>query len=395
MRQVLLVSSEQATVSAVVSAMEPNGGLDKQNILASLDDLAARLEHGPAPAVLVDIDHDPKPTLIAIGSLSRRFASTRFIAVSAVLEAELLLLAMRCGVQNFLPKQTIAQDLKEVLSRVISSPQIQQKEGAMVAVLAAGGGCGATTFAVNLGYELALLSGDTPAAPSLIVDLDCCYGAVASYMGLDGAYGIMDLLNRDGPVDADLISSTALSPLPEAHALINTEPSRLGQTVSWDERRLGQILKTCKSVYRWTIVDAPRLPMACAAEIVRQSDAVFLLAQLTIKDLRVARQMLGALSRSGAGGAVRVLIGRYAKRRQLIALPEAREALGLAAGQPLGLLNNDYAAASKAVNFGKPLAEVARMSVLRRDIKALAAELSKAGRVSEVAGPAAMRPARA
>jgi len=392
MRNVLLMSNEAATVAAVAAAMEYNGQFDaKKDVCGSIEDLARRLEHGDTPVVLVDIDGDPEGTIAAIEPLSRRFGGTRFVVLSAVLQADLLLLAMRSGAHNFLQKRVIAQDLAGILNRIAASRQARQKSGSLVTVLSAGGGCGATTLVVNLANELALQSKDTTTASSLVVDLDCTYGAVASYLGLDGAFGILDLMNRDGPVDAQLIRSTALSRWPGTEALINTAPSRMGQVGALDGRRIAQTLQICRSVYRWTIVDAPRLPLACTSEIVRQSNAVFLLAQLTIKDLRAARQMLDALSRSVPGVGVRVLIGRYHRRRHLITLAQARETLGLSEGQTLGCLNNDYAAISQAVNLGKPLAEVARRSALRRDVQALTDELAQVDQEPEQPGHLAMK----
>jgi len=375
MKHVLLMTNELATVSAVTAALEANGQLDPRDVCRNLAELTARLERGGYPAALVDIDEQPRPILAALESLAKRFTSTRFAVLSGSQNRDLLLLVMRSGVRDFVEKRAIADDLAGVLKRLCPPTDATQK-GTLVTVLSAGGGCGATTFAVNLADELARLPAPPPPAPpSLIVDLDYCYGAVSSYLSLDGEYGLLDLLNRTDPIDAQLIRSTAISTGHQVHALLGTARERLGDAVAMDEQRIGEALEACKSAYRWTVVDAPRLPGPIAAEVVRHSDITFVMLQLTIKDLRVARQMLANLSLHVPGAPVQLLVGRYCGRRQLISLDEAREALGISAADALAYLHNDYDTVSKAVNFGKPLAEVAKHSNLRRDVQKLAATL--------------------
>jgi len=374
MKNVLLMTNELATVTAVTAALESNGRLDPRDVCRNLADLTARLERGGIPAVLVDVDEQPQQILTAVEALTKRFVDTRFAVLSGSLNPNLLLLAMRSGVNNFVEKRTIPSDLTGILKRLCPPTDLTQK-GTLVTVLSAGGGCGATTFAVNLADELAHLPQGPSVPPSLIVDLDYCYGAVGSYLSLDGEYGLLDLLSRTDPIDAQLIRSTALSSAPQLHALLGTARERLGEVVALDEQRIGEALEACKSAYRWTVVDAPRMPGPIAAAIVRHSDAVFLMMQLTIKDLRVARQMLASLALHAPGATVQLLVGRYSGRRQWIGLDEAREALGLTADQTLTCLSNDYRTVSKAVNIGRLLSEAAKRSDLRRDVQKLAAHL--------------------
>jgi len=172
-----------------------------------------------------------------------------------------------------------------------------------------------------------------------------------------------------------LIRSTALSHGPQLHALLATAQERLKNAPMLDEQRFAEALKACKSAYRWTVVDAPRLPATTVAEMVRHSDATFLVMQLTIKDMRVARQMLAGLAQHVPGAMVQLAVGRYCGRRQLIGLDEARQAMGLSETEPMTCLSNDYQTISKAVNFGKLLADVAKRSDMRRDVQKLAANL--------------------
>src|SRR6185436_8948194 len=117
-------------------------------------------------------------------------------------QPELLLEAMQVGARHFLLKKSVPADLSNVLHRLCPESNVVA-QGAAVTVLSAGGGCGATTVAVNLAAELQAL--DTDSRPALVADLDAHYGAVATYLGVDGEHGIYDLLTRAGALDGQLI----------------------------------------------------------------------------------------------------------------------------------------------------------------------------------------------
>jgi pilus assembly protein CpaE len=364
-RPVFLVTNQFATSNAVAAVLASNGALLPEQVCRDLGELASRLERTAAPAALIDIDVDPRGTLSALEPIARRYSGTRFIVLSTSMSSELLFEAMQIGARHFLLKDSIAADLIGVLHRVCpESPQSGQ--GDLVTVLSAGGGCGATTFAVNLANELRLAS----AQPALVVDLDACYGAVGAYLGVDGDYGILDLLGRGGVIDRQLVETTTLAGVDQVKALISTSTARLGDPVAADADRLGMAVKVFKDCFGHTVVDAPRVPLKTAAVLARASARTYVLLQLTIKDIGAARRMINGLAAAGIPAeSIVALVNRYRKRGSAITLEETQRVLG---ETRLECLSNDYPAASEAINMGKPLAQAAGRSGLRRDIQKLA-----------------------
>src|SRR6185312_6715325 len=100
--------------------------------------------------------------------LARWFPDTRFIVLSTAMGNELLLDAMKAGARHFLLKAAIVAELHDVLKR-LSSDSAPSSTGAAVTILSAGGGCGATTVAVNLAAELQLRGEAGHADPALVV----------------------------------------------------------------------------------------------------------------------------------------------------------------------------------------------------------------------------------
>lgn len=372
-RRVLLMTQEKRTTSAVAEALQNNGQLSPDDVCSDLQGLSRRLDSAAAPAALVDIDAHPESTLGALESLVRRHAQTRFIVLSDALRSEWLLQAMQAGARHYVIKGSIAADLEGVIYR-LCPVEAGTANGLTVAVLSAAGGCGATTIAANIAFELNQLLKE----PTLAIDLDYRYGGLAGYLGLDSEYGLLDLLSRGGAIDAHLIQTTIVKGRGGVDALLSTSASRLGEVdTPLEPARLMNGINACRQTYRATVIDAPRVSNAVATALARSSDLTLLLMQLTVRDVRSARRTLRELAARGVrSDAVVPVFTRYRRRGPMITLDEAVQALGAAADATT--VANDFPAVIEALNLGKPLYEVAGRSDVRRDIRQLAERAHKA-----------------
>src|SRR5205823_11361327 len=120
-------------------------------------DLPAHLARSASPIVMVDLDPEPHQVLLLLERVVARFPGSRFVGLSTSMESNLLLEAMQAGIRRVVVKQTMAAELRGVLDR-LSGGETSDKanHGDAWTILSASGGCGATTFAVNVAEELAL-----------------------------------------------------------------------------------------------------------------------------------------------------------------------------------------------------------------------------------------------
>ncbi len=371
---VILVTTHKETAEAVAEALHGKGRFILSKLCPNLDDLHAHLTRdGHASAVLVDIDPSPGPMLKQIDTMVSRFGEARFVLLlSSEFGRDLMLEAMQVGARHLLLKSAIKEDLPAVLDRLLPpGARDLSGEGTVITVLSGSGGCGATTLAFNLANELALDS----ARESLLIDLDWYYGAIAPYLGLQGRYGIGDLLARDSNVDGTLVRSTAVQFSKNLQVLLSPVSINDLNTASVTIRNMDHVLLACKQTYAHTVIDAPRVSREVAATLAGASAVVLIVFQLTVKDIHVVRSARAALLERGIPpGRIVLLANRYDKRSS-VTLEEAQTALG---GQSLQLISNDYRTAVYSINFGRPLSETAPTSLLRRDIKQLAASLKVA-----------------
>ena len=367
----LLVSSDPATVDSVSTTLGLNGQLQRNCLTRDVHELAQRLRSSPAKVALVDLGHTPMQILADLDPIVSRFPHTRFVVLSQTMESDLMLEAMQIGARHFLAKCLIPVELAHVLDRLLANGQARRggDKGKIVTVLSASGGCGATTIAVNLANEMALKRRGT----ALIIDLDWCYGAVSDSLGVETQYGVADVLAAADRIDEQLISSTAAEHSEQLQVLAGPSTHPMSTTPAPAYEHMDRALDVCSGVYASTVIDAPRVPQDIAAALADMSAAVVIVFQLTVKDLRMVKQLTSNLSDAGVDRQKLILLAnRFRRRGPLVPIAEARLVIN---DLPLRFVRSDFASTIRAANFGQPLAQAAPRSVARRDVMELADHL--------------------
>lgn len=367
---IVVMSSEPTTVDAVAAALGANQGrLGPENICADLRGLAVRLRTAGTEAVLVDVNGNPHKTLAELDGLVRQFHDTTFIVLANEMPSDLLLEAMQVGARHFLTKDSIETQLPGVLER-INHAGAPVEPGRLTTVLSACGGVGATTLAINLAWEMQLLSNERV----LLMDLDPWANTICRYLGIEPRFGLMNLLERPGRFDRSLVQGDAVAYAEKLSVLGGAPDARMFDAFHFDSERVVELLGVCQEAYRGVVVDLPRVSQSLAGELARRSDAVLVVFQAAVKDIQAARLAIAALVEHGVPPAViHPILNRHRKRGQMIPMEDIEKAL---TGLRVVPLSNDYVSTIQAANLGLPLAQAARNSEFRRDIQKLAATLS-------------------
>jgi pilus assembly protein CpaE len=340
-------------------------------ICKEVSELRSYLSNKKVQAVVVDIDPDPSRFLYALAAVLTAYPEIYVVVVCSHFTKKLALEAMQAGVRHFLEKKTIESDLTQELQQLIHG--VAKKEAGfgskVITILSAGGGCGATTVAVNLASELQLLT----SKPVLLIDFDSCYGTVSTYLGIKSQYGIADVLAHKGLIDQHLIQSSAYNYMENFHVLPSPAGIESPRAKSLQFENLTGVLEACREVYRYTVIDAPRMPESDVADLAGSSDVVLVVFQLTVKDLNFARSMVLSLTKSGiASEKIMSLANRVNKRGPLVRFEDGKKAVGL---KSCLAVRSDWRKAMKSVNNAQPLAQVVQKSGLRNDFRKLAAKV--------------------
>jgi len=359
-------------VEKIKSALEGSELLHLAGVRKEVSELRSSLSSKKVQAVIVDIDPEPAQVLYELANVLTAYPEIYVVVVCSNFTKKLALQAMQAGVRHFLEKDTIATELTQELQQLIHGSVKKKEAGSVstvISIFSAGGGCGATTVAVNLANELRLLS----FSPVLLVDMDIHYGTVSTYLGIKSEFGVADVLSRKGLIDQHLIKSSAYGYMENFHVLPSPAGIQSPKASSLEFDNLPRALEACREVYRYTVIDAPRMPESSTAKLADLSDIVLVVFQLTVKDVNFARSIVLSLTKSGIdSGKIISVANRIRKRGPLVRLEDGKKAVGAKYCQAI---RSDWRKAIKSVNGALPLARVVGKSGLRNDFRKLAAKV--------------------
>lgn len=360
------LSETEATVRRLASS---DARVSRVEIRTDLEGLDQLLAEDAAELALVELGAHPIEMLRRLDPLVRRHRDTRFVAVCETLESAVVLEAMQVGARSCIERGRLASELAATLDRLLGG-SAPVRGGRLVTILGAKGGAGATSVSLQLADEL---RGDGDA---LLVDLDESTGGLSQSLGLRGSFGVADVLRRGSAVDPELVRSTAQEAGKGLSALMSPALTGAGEADPLTFDSLHPFLAACRGAYAITVVDAARVPQRVALSLARESDAVLVVFQLSVVDLKGARRLLSVLAEGQiASDRVHAIANRVRKRGGLLTLADAKETLGKS---ELLTIANDYECVAKSLDLGRPLAECSPRSHARRDVQRLAERLNLA-----------------
>lgn len=368
----MFVTTDGDAAQVVRTVFASDALLTPVAVYGSLADAAAALD-GRAPGlVLVDIAPDPAGMLGELAELTAAHPGSRFVVVAPEFDRGQLFHSMQAGARHFMPKAWITPDAVPICRDLAEQCQPRDaRRGALVTVIAAGGGNGATTVAINLADELARIVGERAA----LLDLDDRFGGVAAHLGVSHNYGIADLLHRGGALDAELVRSTSYKHGERLDVLLGPASVDFAEPAAIDSERLVAGVGEIAAAYPAAVVDAGTLAMETVAGLAEASTAALIVFQLNVKDLKAARMTAKTLRDRGVQATPLLVANRVRKGKSQVTVVEAQKALD---AETLRTLPDDPEAALRALAGGEALSDAAPKSPLRRAILSLAAEVAPA-----------------
>jgi len=361
----ILVTAAGDVAARITEAMGDDPVLAPVERVSGLEALAAALPNASCALVLVDIAEDPQDILADLSPIVDAHPDKRFVVVSQTFDRDLLFLAMQAGARHFLPIDWIGPEVRLICRDLVDQVRGGAAgSGDIVTVLSASGGCGATTLSIALAADLARLRG----ARTVLIDLDTRLGGAANHLGLEGEYGIANVLERGPGLDPELLASTAVS-ASDIDVLLSPATVDFEEPAPLDFSRLEEVARVLRTAYGATVIDAPRVGADVAAELAGLSTAALLVTELNVSDLRSARAILRSLRARDAGQRVRIVASRVRKGGG-VTIADAVETLELEEN-PL-VVPEDHAGAIRALNAGVPVHNAAPKSPLARALGKIA-----------------------
>lgn len=314
-----------------------------RTMVLSSDSASSRVTAAP-DAVFVDIRSD-RSALGAIAGIKRRFPSVGIAIVVAALEPEVMLEAMRAGVNEVLAEPFSTPQVQAALGRIMTG-HIATKEGAAYAVIGAKGGLGATTIAVNLADAFAKSAGS-----SLLIDLELGAGDAAVLLGLEPRFSVADALENTYRLDETYFKglvARSRSGLDLLAASTRVVPA------STDPERLRAVIAFAVQHYPSIVLDVPRGDLLLLDSL-EWATQIYVVVNHELPSVRSAHRLATRL-KPRYGDRVGLIINRSDKQAEI-----SRDDISRAVSLPTRFVfPSDYRGALAAANKGQPIAQVAQ-----------------------------------
>jgi pilus assembly protein CpaE len=365
------IASSDLTSSAQLLA-----GLEQTGLVASVLQWVVpsdRLPDSPdqmPDVVFLDLARDPDPFFVFANQLRRIKPAVKLIACSAAVppQPNLLLEAMRCGVQDFLGKPVQPDSLKDLLLRLREDFQTKDfpSQDKLIVIMGSKGGVGATTVAVNLGVQLATFARKR----TVLLDFARPLGNVHLLLDLHPKFGVRDAVEGLDRLDSHFLAGLLTKHKTKLEVLAGTTQPEEWQSI--DVNILDRVVNVAQNAFDVVLLDIGSQFASDWGAILRSARMILIVAEANVPSLWTLERRLLALKGFGIPqDRARIIINRWHKGDD-----EVLKSIQKDINRPIfASLPNDFRKASQSVNLGTPLMENNHNNILSSRYRQIAGQL--------------------
>jgi pilus assembly protein CpaE len=350
---IVTIANNDAASAAQLSAMLQQTGLVKTIKLWTISSEKLPDAGDMAPdVVFLDLGRDHENYFNFAAHVRRLRPAAKVVALSAIVPPshQLLLEAMRSGVQDFLPKPVNAELLKQLLVQFSTDVDVKERPSLekLIVVMGSKGGVGATTVSVNLGVQLSTF------AKKRVVLLDFArpLGNVHLLLDLQPRFNV-----RDAVENMDRLDSHFFAGLLTTHKTKLEVLGGITQPEEWqriDIASLERVVNVAQSSCDVVLVDMGPQFSSEWSSILRMARMILIVAEANVPALWTLERRLLALKGFGIEpDRARIIINRWHKGDEDVLKSVQKDI-----NRPIfACLPNDFRKASESINLGTPLME--------------------------------------
>ena len=349
--------------------------------------------------IAVAIDEDDEANVNTIAELIRTAVERgiRVIVIAEEVSPMVLHQLLKLGAKEFVPYPLPEGALHEAIERirapepeplpVAEAPLVTKpkggRDGVVLPVHGLSGGVGATTFAVNLAWELATLSKDN--APRVcLLDLDLQFGAVSTYLDLARREAVFEMLTNTDTMDSESFLQ-ALLPFNDKLQVL-TSPVDMLPLDLINSEDVSRIIEQARNNFDYVVIDMPSTVVQWTETVLNAAHVYFLLMEMDMRSAQNALRLIRALKAEDLPvQKLRYILNRAPRFTDLSGKSRVKR---MAENLDISIevqLPDGGAQVVQACDHGLPLVEVAKKNPLRREIHKLAASAHELNRAAAAA----------
>jgi pilus assembly protein CpaE len=338
--------------------------------------------------VAIAVDSDDENDLARISGIisTAKEKGVKVILIAEEVSPIALHQLLRLGADDFVPYPLPENALHDAIERLRRAPVIDQvlaeepaapafkpkgdRDGVILPVHGLAGGTGATTFAVNLAWELATIQKANGPRVCLL-DFDFQYGSVSTYLDLPRREAVYEMLSDTAAMDNVSFLQALLNYNDKMHVM--TAPSEMLPLDIVTSEDINRVLDVARANFDFVVVDMPSTVVQWTEAVLNKAHVYFATMELDMRSAQNALRMIRALKAEELPfEKLRYVLNRAPKftdlsgKSRVKRLAESLDItveLQLPDGSKQVTQSNDH---------GLPLAETAAKNPLRREIAKLA-----------------------
>jgi pilus assembly protein CpaE len=311
----------------------------------------------PVPDVVVlDLALDPDPYFAFAAQLRKLRPTIRIVACSSLaeLDSELLLQAMRTGVQEFLPRPIDLAKLQETLHRFImeSGEHDAALRERLFVVMGSKGGVGTSTVAINLAVQICMVERRTAKKRIGLLDFGFPLGHASLLLDLRPQFSIRDAIDNLDRLDSHLFGGLLTHHKSGLDVLAGALHAEEWQRIT--AAAAVRLVNVAQSLFDYVVIDFGHTYSEEWKSMLDMARAVLIVAESDVPSLWSLERHLSDLAALGLDGQrLRVVLNRWQRRDE-----EALQKFEKSAKRSVfAKLPNDFLQVNEATNLGVPLSK--------------------------------------
>ena len=355
-------------------------------------------------AIAVDADDEANMAKIAEVIKASKARKVKVVLIANQISSTVLHQMLKLGADDFVPYPLPEGALHDVIERLrrpepviaalpggygaddgAAAPGFRAKgdrNGVILPVHGLCGGCGASTFAANLAWELASVS-KTDGPRVCLLDFDFQFGSIATYLDLSRKESVLEILSDTGSADSDSFLKSMLTF--NEKLFVFTAPADMLPLDIVTGEDIGRILDMAQKNFDFVVIDMPSTVVAWTEAVLARAHVYFALLELDLRSAQNILRFVRALKAEGLPHEkLRYVLNRAPKFTDLSGKSRVKR---MAESLDIDIevhLPDGGEQVTQANDHGLPISESAPKNPLRKEMQKLAKSLFDLNKAAEV-----------
>ncbi|GAB4263946.1 MAG: AAA family ATPase [Pararhodobacter sp.] len=338
--------------------------------------------------IAIALDDDDADNMALVEAVIQRASSLgiRVLLIAEELGPIVLHRLLRMGASDFVPYPLPEGALHDAIQRLrqpMIDPSMLQNQrqsvgsstnyGTVYAVHPLAGGVGATTFAVNLAWEIASAGKSAPSV--CLLDFDLQTGSVSTYLDLARTEKVYELLSNTAVMDRDFFMNTLQTFNDKLKVLTAAADMLPLDLITPDD--IERIVNMARANFDVVVIDMPGTVVQWTETVLNEADCYYAMMELDMRSAQNALRLIRALKAEDLPlSKLHYVLNRSPKFTDLSGKARAKRMAESLDIEFELMLPDGTAQVTHANDHGLPLAEIAPKNPLLKDIRKLAQQIA-------------------